>query len=109
MIVKMGCNNVGCGIIRWMLYRTELIYFPASRHNNNASRMLSGGSLNSCTSFGQSCTLCLADLNISLFEIFLHITKGCFIRNGTNSTCLECVTLSKDSLCIFVGFGLVFP
>lgn len=92
-----------------MLHRAELKDLPAFGHHDDAPRMLSRGSLDPCAAFGDADDFRFIGGPVLLLKILPHIAKGCLIGDGADGSRLEGGAFTKDNLCVFMGFSLVFP
>ncbi len=107
VVVKMGSDNRCFHIIGRMLHRCKCVNIPAHRKYYDTSRVLAGSSPDSHTALQQSFNLYGPFMFPPLFKVIFYITIGGFVCQCSDSSCTECLSGSKDYLCITVGLTLV--
>ena len=107
VIVKMGGDDVRGHIVGRMLHRCKLIDAVSVRKYYDSSRMLSGTSPDSGTSFCNSFNLTTTLSLTTFFIIVFHKSICCLICQRTDRSGFECMTLTKENLCIFMSLRLV--
>ena len=108
MIIKMCRDDITVFVICRMLHRCKFLNLLTNRKNNDTARMLSGRSSDTGTSLYDTVDLTVTFVLSTFFVVVFHITKRCFFRKCTDGSCLECLTLSKNNLCITMGICLIF-
>lgn len=107
MVIEMCGNDIGRHIIRRMLYRCKRVDLFAKRKYNNSSRMLSGTSADSRTPLYDTVNLTFS-FTLSMFlVIILYITECGLVRQCTYRSGTECLTRTKDNLCILMRITLI--
>ena len=103
----MCCCNSTFHIVCRMLYRRKLIDAVSVRKYYNSTRMLSGTSPDSGTSFRDSLNLAATLSLTTLLIIIFHKSIRRLIGQRTDRSGFECMTLAKENLCIFMSLRLV--
>ena len=107
VIIKMSCNDPALHIVCRVLDRRELIdVMPVGKYDNT-SRMLSCTAPDTRAPFCDTLNLTLSLSLFMILVIILHKAICRLIRKRTDRPCLKCMTLSKQHLCIFMGFRLI--
>ena len=107
MVIKMCRCNATFHIVGRMLHRCKLIDAVSVRKYYDSSRMLSGTSPDSGTSFCNSFNLTATLSLTTFFIIVFHKSICCLICQRTDRSGFECMTLTKENLCIFMSLRLV--
>ena len=103
----MGGNNITVHIICRVLNRGKFLNIPTNGKNNNSSRMLSCSTSDTCTSLHNSVDFTVTFSLTSFFIIIFHITKGCFLCQSTDSSCLKSLSCTKNNLYITMCLSLI--
>ena len=106
--VEVSGLGVALAIVSRMLNGSEIRRLKAIRHNNHTARMLTRGSLYTGTASGESVLLCTGNNYIPFLQILFNIAVSCFVSNGSDSTRLENVTVTKEGFGVSVSSRLIF-
>ncbi len=107
MVIKMCGDDIRRHIIRRMLYRCKRVDLFAKRKYNDSSRMLSGTSADSRTPLYDTVNLTFSFTLSVFFVIILYITECGLVRQCTYRSGTECLTRTKDNLCILMRITLI--
>ena len=107
MIIKMGRSDPALHIIGRMLHRCKLIDTVTMRKYNDSSRMLPGTSADSGTPFRHTLNLTSSFPLSTLFIIIFHKSVGSLVRQCSDRSGFERMSLTKQYFCIFMSFCLI--
>ncbi|CDA79412.1 secreted protein [Clostridium sp. CAG:242] len=105
--VEVGRDDIRIDIVCRMLNRCKIKHLIIIRHNNHATRMLSGRTFYSGTAFGKAVFLRFMQGLSTLGKIVFDIAVGGLIRQSTGCSRFKYMTGTKQFLSIFVRLGLV--
>ena len=103
----MGRNDVGCHIVRRMLYRSKCINLFAHRKYDNTSRMLPGRSPDADTSLYDTVNLTISLVDPTLLILVFDISKCGLVRKCTNRSGTECLSVTEDNLTVGMRLTLI--
>ena len=107
MVIKMGGDRGGGHIIGRALNRRKRVDLLSHRQNDDTARMLSRGTPHAHTALDDPVDLTVPFPVPALFIIVFHITISCLIRQRTDGSRPEGLSLSENNLRIIVGMALV--
>ena len=109
VIVEVGGDDVRVHVVGRVLYRTKLVNLVVIGHDDDAARMLAGGSLHPGAVLGQPVRFEFIDRPLPFFEKFHYVAVGGLVCHRTYGTSLEYILFAEDGAYILVGYRLVFP
>ena len=107
VIFEVGGDDIGIGVVRRVLYGTEVIDLLVLGDDHHAAGVLAGGALDAGAADGQAVLLRLGGRPPPLLQVLLHIAESRLFRHRTNGPGSEHVGLSKQLKGVPVGAGLV--
>ena len=107
MVIKMSRDRIRGHIICRMLHRGKRINIFPERKYDDSARMLPRRPSDSDTSLYDTVNLTVSLMNAPFLVIIFYITKRCLIRQRTDRTGTERLTVSKNNLCIFMCLTLI--
>ena len=107
VIIKVGGDGIRGHIIGGMLYRREGMDLLSVRQYHNSTGVLTCRAAHPYAALDDPVDLTVALVLAPLLVIILYITKGCLVRQGTNSSRAEGLALAENNFCIFVSLGLI--
>ena len=107
MVVEMGRRDIRRHIVRRMLYRRKFIDIVTMRKHDDTSRMLSGTSPYSGASLADPFDLAAAFPKSPLFIIIFDIAVCGLIRQRSDRSRFERMSLAEQNFRIFMSFRLI--